>query len=161
MRKWDGTPHWQSESTYLGADDHGHWFGHPAGGHVSRPGAAFVSTAACAKLAPYDGWFVASFNGPEARLATYVDVATRPALTLGPDGWTMAAVDLDLDVVLTADGQLLLDDEDEFAAHQEQYGYPADVVAAAVSSGERVLAAIRAGAEPFATVGHRWLDRIT
>lgn len=160
MRKWDGTPHWRAEMTYLGADEHGHWCGNPAGTQVSRPGAEFVAVAACVKLAPHDGWFVANFNGPQAHLAIYTDMATPPELTHGPDGWTLGAVDLDLDVVLTDDGRLRLDDEDEFAAHREQFGYPPEVVAAAVRSSQQVLAAIRTGAEPFATIGHRWLDRI-
>ncbi len=66
-------------------------------------------------------------------------------------------VDLDLDVVLTREGHLFVDDEDEFAEHQVELGYPAEVVALAERWRDLVLAAVAAGDEPFATVGHEWL----
>ena len=68
-------------------------------------------------------------------------------------------VDLDLDVVLTRDGNLFVDDEDEFAEHQVALGYPPEVVALAEHWRDRVLAAVAAGDEPFASVGHEWLRR--
>ena len=68
-------------------------------------------------------------------------------------------VDLDLDVVLTRDGHLYVDDEDEFAEHRVQLGYPAEVVALAERWRDLVLAAVAGGDEPFATVGHAWLRR--
>lgn len=159
-RKWDGSPHWQTEMAFLGEDEHGLWLGSPAGNTVSRPGRQFVGLAACAKLIPHDGWFVAHFNGPESHLSVYTDIATPAVLGRDDDGWTLGAVDLDLDVVVTADGELRLDDEDEFAEHQVRYGYPPDVIATAEATAAELLAAIRAGAEPWVRVGHGWLARI-
>ena len=46
-------------------------------------------------------------------------------------------VDLDLDVVLTRDGDLLLDDEDEFDQHRVTLGYPDDLVAAGTAHRRR------------------------
>ena len=68
-------------------------------------------------------------------------------------------VDLDLDVVLTRAGHLFVDDEDEFAEHQVELGYPAEVVALAERWRDLVLSAVAAGDEPFGTVGHEWLRR--
>ena len=73
--------------------------------------------------------------------------------------WEVTMVDLDLDVVLTRDGHLYVDDEDEFAEHRVQLGYPAEVVALAERWRDLVLAAVAGGDEPFATVGHAWLGR--
>jgi len=47
-------------------------------------------------------------------------------------------VDLDLDVVLTREGHLFVDDEDEFAAHQVELGYPPEVVALAEGVARRL-----------------------
>jgi hypothetical protein len=76
----------------------------------------------------------------------------------GPE-WEVTMVDLDLDVVLTREGHLFVDDEDEFAEHQVELGYPAEVVALAERWRDLVLSAVAAGDEPFGTVGHEWLRR--
>lgn len=68
-------------------------------------------------------------------------------------------VDLDLDVVLTREGRLFVDDEDEFAEHQVLLGYPAEVIALAEQWRDTILAAVAAGEEPFASVEHDWLRR--
>ena len=66
-------------------------------------------------------------------------------------------VDLDLDVIRTRDGDLLLDDEDEFDQHRVLLGYPADVVELARGTAERLMMAGAAGHEPFGEAGGRWL----
>jgi protein associated with RNAse G/E len=63
-------------------------------------------------------------------------------------------VDLDLDVILRADGNLILDDEDEFDEHRVALGYPDDVVRLARDSSREVLDAIALGVEPFLSAGH-------
>ena len=69
-------------------------------------------------------------------------------------------VDLDLDVVLHRDGDLLLDDEDEFDEHRVTLGYPADVVALARRTADELMTAAAAGHEPFGPAGSRWLARL-
>ena len=55
----------------------------------------------------------------------YVNVAS-PATW---DNTTVSAVDLDLDVIRFArNGQIVIDDEDEFEQHIEHFGYPGDLV---------------------------------
>jgi protein associated with RNAse G/E len=68
-------------------------------------------------------------------------------------------VDLDLDVVLTREGHLFVDDEDEFEEHQVDLGYPPEIVELARHWRDHVHEAIAAGAEPFATVGFQRLER--
>jgi protein associated with RNAse G/E len=77
----------------------------------------------------------------------------------GEPEWEVTMVDLDLDVVLTRDGHLFVDDEDEFAEHQVALGYPPEIVTLAELWRDRVLAAVAAGDEPFGSVGHDWLRR--
>ncbi len=95
---------------------------------------------------------MASFNGRDVPTAIYVDVTDCPRW----DGNTVRAVDLDLDVIKRWDGTLLVDDEDEFAEHQVQYGYPAEVVDAAQRSCDALVASIVGGEEPWVSVGHAW-----
>ena len=150
--KRGGRPHWQMDLRYLGSDRYGEWLGSPAGMPMRRPGMTTRTDAECAFLVPHEGDFVASFNGRGVPTAIYVDVTDTP----GWDGGTVRAVDLDLDVVKAWDGTVLVDDEEEFAEHQVQLGYPPEVVDAAQRSCDALVAAISGGEEPWATVGHAW-----
>ena len=58
-------------------------------------------------------------------------------------------------------GRVWVDDEDEFAAHRARFGYPDHVVGLAMSSCDRVRAAMLAGRAPYDGETHlRWLDRL-
>jgi len=153
--KWGGRPHWEMDLRYLGADEFGHWLGSPSGLPMRRPGLESWAEAELAMLVPRRGDFVASFNGARVSDAIYVDITDRPVL----DDAGLRAVDLDLDVVLPHAGTLYVDDEDEFLEHQHEFGYPPEVVTAARASCDAVVAAIAAGEEPWATVGHAWAAR--
>jgi hypothetical protein len=150
--KWGGRPHWEMDLRYLGSDRFGEWLGSPPGMPMRRPGMTTSTDAECAFLVPHEGDFVASFNGRDVATAIYVDVTDTPRW----DGDTVRAVDLDLDVITAWDGTVLVDDEDEFAEHQVEYGYPVEVVEAAQRSCDALVAAISGGQEPWATVGHAW-----
>ena len=88
--------------------------------------------------------------------SVYVDVTTQAVW----DGPLVTMVDLDLDVIRSRDGDLLLDDEDEFDEHRVTLGYPADVVALARRTAEELMTAAAAGHEPFGPTGSRWLARL-
>ena len=92
-------------------------------------------------------------------MAAYVDITTPPSWSRDDERGldVVAMVDLDLDVVLRVDGELLIDDEDEFEEHRQSLGYPKDVVAVAESTTAAVFASIAAGDEPFHSVGQAWL----
>lgn len=168
LSKWGDRPHWAYDAVWLGEDEHGEWLGFPAGTSFTRPGASFVGQWDHIGLAPasVDGvapWHLATFyatQGPAwdrlggAGVQVYVDIATPWAW----DGSTLRAVDLDLDVIRGFDGQVIVDDEDEFAEHQVAYGYPPEVVAAARDSCDRVLTALGAGHPPYDGSHCRWHD---
>ncbi len=169
--KWGGARHWEWDGHYLGADAHGHWWYSPAGTRCVRPGRDFVETDGWVSLVPHEGAYAAGFYPAHREISVYVDMTTEPVWRrreAGDDGagdggagpeWEVTMVDLDLDVVLTREGHLYVDDEDEFALHQVELGYPSEVVALAERWRDLVHAAVAAREEPFATVGHAWLRR--
>jgi hypothetical protein len=172
MSKWGGRPHWEYDGTYLGTDELGDWIGFPTGTRFTRPGQDFTARNDQVGLvpAPVDGtgerpWFLATFHATGgalwpalggAAVAVYVDM-TSPAEW---DGTTLRAVDLDLDVIRGMNDRVVIDDEDEFAEHQVAFGYPADVIAAARTSCDRVHAAVVAGLSPYDGSHRPWLDRL-
>jgi predicted RNA-binding protein associated with RNAse of E/G family len=166
ITKWGDRPHWEFSATYLGEDEHGAWFGLPAGTPFRRPGAAFSSPNDQVTLLPREGWWVATFHAPGgttwvdlggASLDLYVDMTTPAEI----DGSTVRCVDLDLDVVRGVNGMVIVDDEDEFAEHRVAFGYPPEVVRAAEESCATVLAAATAGTPPFDGVASGvWLGRL-
>ena len=167
--KWGEGRHWEWVGRYLGADEHGDWWVAPPGTRCVRPGRDFIEEVGWVSVAPVGRGWAASFYPDPKHISVYVDMTT-PAVWQrragtgehgdeGPE-WEVTMVDLDLDVVLTREGLLFVDDEDEFAEHQVSLGYPPEVVALAEDAARTVLAAVAEGREPFATVGDAWLRRV-
>jgi hypothetical protein len=161
MTKWGDRPHWHIPAHWLGRDDQGDWLGIPAGTEMVRPGARVVSANVQVGLVPHAElaedrrWWLATFHGPGGNhgVATYVDITTPPSW----DGSLLRAVDLDLDVVEGETGRVWIDDEDEFAQHRTELGYPDDVAAAAMRACDQVQAAMVAGHPPYDGSHHPWL----
>ncbi len=154
QRKWPDKRHWQFEVSRLGEDEHGVWLYAPPSttaqrGHEPprRIDAGFVL------LVPENESWVAEFYWDHPWHEVYVNIGTVPAW----DGDRMHQIDLDLDVVRTLDGSVVVLDEDEFVDHQGRYGYPDHLVAAARTATERVVAMLTAREEPFAAAGLVWL----
>lgn len=82
----------------------------------------------------------------------YVNVATPASW----DGGTLTFVDLDLDVILRADGRLILDDEDEFEEHRATLGYPPELVTRARDAAALVMGLAAEGAWPFDGSLYAW-----
>lgn len=157
--KWGGARHWEWNGRYVGEDEFGHWWYAAPGTRCTRPGHDFVEVAGWVSLMPRDRAWAASFYPETKEISVYVDMTTVPewrprdSSDGGPE-WEVTMVDLDLDIVLTREGDLFVDDEDEFAEHQVELGYPAEVIALAEAAAVDVHAAIASGAEPFASLGH-------
>lgn len=155
-RKYDGKLHWHTWMRYLGEDQYGVWLG--AGpDSVSQRGEELeiVHPQAYVHLFPRDQWFTAMFNDEPSKTLIYCDITTP--VEFGQDEFTM--IDLDLDVVKRRDGSMYVDDEDEFAEHQVKYGYPADVIAQAQASCDRLVKAV-ATEEPFLATYKTYLDKL-
>ena len=162
MTKWGDRPHWEFDGVLLGSDEHGDWIGIPAGSHMARPGLELRSEWDQAGLVPADGpdaeraW-LATFHAEGNPVRTYVDITTPPRW----DGAVVRAVDLDLDIVRTTDERgTYVDDEDEFAEHQQLYGYPPELVELAERSRDRVHRAVLREQPPFDGTAESWLARV-
>ena len=160
MTKWGDRRHWHIPGHWLGSDEYGDWIAIPAGTLMVRPGAAVRSEVDQVGLVPpagapeTDRGFLATFHAPGGpRVSLYVDITTPPYW----DGPVVRAVDLDLDVVRGVDGRVWIDDEDEFAEHRVELGYPDDVASAAEASCDRVHAAVLADHAPYDGSHERWL----
>jgi hypothetical protein len=104
--------------------------------------------------------WLATFHAPAGEVWVYVDMTTPPVW----DGSTVRAVDLDLDVIRGLDGDVVVDDEDEFAEHRVAFGYPPEVVVLAEASRDRVRAAVLEEHAPYDGSHQRWqsvLDTLT
>jgi protein associated with RNAse G/E len=73
------------------------------------------------------------------------------------DAGEVTVVDLDLDVRRRRWGTIERLDEDEFAAHSVELGYPDEVRVQAVAASHWLAAALGDGTEPFMSEFHRWL----
>ncbi|HUC26154.1 MAG TPA: DUF402 domain-containing protein [Streptosporangiaceae bacterium] len=157
--KYDGSLHWHQTMQYLGEDEHGIWLGGPAGSTTQRGHEPpIVLEQAFVELIPEGQWWTATFNGDPARTEIYCDIGTPPRW---PSPAEVTMVDLDLDVLrVRADQQVVVVDEDEFAAHQVRYGYPADVISEAERAAAWLLDAISAKTEPFGAAFRGWLEMV-
>lgn len=163
MSKWDGSPHWATDFTYLGRDEAGHWLGGAVGERLWRPGADFGSAIAWVRCVPdLEGW-IATIDQPPHLVHHYVDIATPPLWQPTADGWLVSSVDLDLDVVRDRrlreghDDVVWVDDRDEFAEHQRRFNYPAPLIARAEHDCDTVEQRVRDRVHPFGDRGDRWL----
>jgi len=161
-RKWDGTAHWVVPGRYLGEDDHGWWVYQAKGEFCSRPGAAFYTRSHNVLLVPRVGEWVATFYDEDhpGDFRVYVDMAVGHEFKrIRPEVTEFHVVDMDLDVILFADGTSHLDDEDEFAERRVTMDYPDWLVETTESSSRDVLAALEARQGPFAGEADTWLAR--
>ncbi len=157
--KYDGSLHWHQTMQYLGEDVNGIWLGARAGATAQRGSEPPVRyDAPSVQLVPVGQWWTAVFNDTPARAEIYCDISTPPQWTTADE---VTMIDLDLDVVRRrSDHQVLLLDQDEFAAHQVRYGYPPEVISHAEQAAAWLLAAVSADAEPFRSVYHDWLAKV-
>ena len=150
--KWDGTSHWHFDLEALGRDEHGEWFGARAGARLQRGAEPSISwDCDFLVLRPHHGDYVVTFNA-SGKYPVYVDVTGPVTAT----DCRLQAIDLDLDVVRTATGEVRLLDEDEFAVHQVRYGYPDEVIRAAKATAADLLERVSARQEPFDRAAERW-----
>jgi hypothetical protein len=159
LTKWGDRPHWEFDAVLLGSDAHGDWIGIPRGTFMSRPGAEYVAPVDQVGLVPAPGpdeqrGWLATFHAVGGPVQVYVDMTTPPVW----DGPVLRAVDLDLDVVRGRTGRVWIDDEDEFAEHRVRFGYPEDVSRLAMTSCDRVRAAVAGRHAPYDGSSAVWLE---
>lgn len=153
--KYSGALHWHYRAQRLGEDRYGVWLGVPAGAVLRRGSEAPVTMERgfVQSIAP-GRWWTLLYNHEGHRVTHYIDVI-RPPQWHGGDLVTM--VDLDLDVVRRRDGNIELEDEDEFDHHRRLFGYPDWMAAKARGTAAALMLALEANREPFAATCRAWL----
>lgn len=154
--KYGGALHWGIETRRLGEDQWGIWLAYPEGanrwkGHEKRspnpdPGVVCV---------PHDDWWLMLYSPAHSTITHFIDVNT-------PGRWSdgqVELIDLDLDIVVNIDGSVEIDDEDEFAAHQVDLGYPSSMIDRARSTADRLLAEVSTGEEPYFETAAAWFEK--
>ncbi len=157
--KYPDTLHWGFEASFLGEDQYGKWASVPAGTRRWKGKEQVHPTTSDAVFcAPHDGWWHLHYNGPHtANYSMFVDINTPPRW-IGDGRYEM--IDLDLDVGMTHDGEIVVEDEDEFALHQVQLEYTAEMIRGARQTTEAIIEALASRAEPFFDVAEAWLNRV-
>jgi hypothetical protein len=153
--KWPRRPTSVAVTRFLGEDAFGRWLGVTAGDPWWKadrsPGGVFV--APIVKLVPSGTFWTACFHPADP--VVDVDIVL-------PVQWVDGAleeVDLELDVLRSADGTVWVRDRDAFDRVREAHAMPADVAARAQEACERVRGLVERAAEPFGDVGRGWLAR--
>jgi hypothetical protein len=139
----------------LGEDEFGRWLGVTKGdvwwaADRSRSGVFEMSFV---KVVPSGTFWTACFNPADP--VVDVDIVL-------PVQWVddvLEEVDLELDILRSADGSVRVRDREEFDRVCEAWAMPDDVAAQAEKTCERVRALVEQGAEPFGDVGRAWLSR--
>jgi protein associated with RNAse G/E len=158
-RKFDGSLHWNHAARRLGEDEHGVWLGVPVETQIFKgEPESDPLEAPFVMLMPRGAWWTASYNAVPHRTEIYCDITTEPRW---PTPHEVTMVDLDLDVRRRRAGAVELLDEDEFALHRVRFGYPPDVVDAALSAADWLYAAVRDRVEPFGVAYTPWLAQVT
>lgn len=156
-RKYPDHLHWQYEMLYLGEDHTGLWL-HLPSGTLARRGHApeqAIAPGFVALIPANDPWIV-EFTPHHTTHLIYVNIGTVPVVS----GVTVHQIDLDLDVVLTHEGEIVVLDEDEFVEHQERYGYPEEIIELAQTATREALIRLERRLSPFDGVADRWLARV-
>ncbi len=157
--KYPDALHWGFDAVYLGEDEHGWWVGLPAGSRRWKGDRPVAPSAEDAVLcAPWEGWWHLHYTGVGHDTYThFVDIVTQP---LWQSEGRYEMVDLDLDVALTPEGRVVVEDEDEFLIHQVKYGYTPEMIERALAETTRIIRALEHREEPFFAVAEGWLRRL-
>lgn len=151
--------HWGFEAQWLGEDEWGDWIAAPTGTRRWKGSAEVRPSVEPGVLcAPRDDWWHLHYTGRGSRnYVLFVDIITPP-VWISPNRYEM--IDLDLDVGITLDGEVVVEDEDEFEVHQVEYGYTEEMIAGAIAATERIVTALEQRKEPFFEVAQGWLERV-
>jgi hypothetical protein len=153
--KWPLRPTHISVTRLLGEDNFGQWLGVKQGdpwrsADHSRSG---VFEQSFVKVVPSGTYWTACFNLVDPVVDIDIVLPVRWV------GHVLEEVDLELDILRSADGGVHIRDRDEFNRVRTEWNMPNDIAAAAEATCEQVHALVQRDTEPFHSVGHAWLAR--
>ena len=153
--KWPKRPTSVGVFSLLGEDSFGEWIGIARGdawwsadrtrsGYFDRP---FV------KLVPRETFWTVCFHSIDPLIDVDIVLPVRRY-----DG-VIEEVDLELDVLRTADGRVQVRDQDIFDRMRTDWALPDDIAAQAQATCKEIRRCVESGAEPFGKVGGNWLSQ--
>ena len=153
--KWPQRPMAVAVTTLLGEDAFGRWLGIRRGdpwwaADHSRNG---VFEYSFVKLVPSDTFWTTCFHP--------VDPVVDVDIVL-PVRWiddVLEEVDLELDILRSAEGDVSVRDQETFEQVRTQWGMPDEIAREAETTCTRIRTLVERGAEPFGAVGQAWLAR--
>ena len=151
--------HWGFDAFRLGEDSWGDWIALPQGSKRWK-GAEIVrpSRETAVFCVPRGQWWHLHYNGPGVhRYVLFIDIVTPP-VWVSKDRYEM--IDLDLDVGMTNDGEVVVEDEDEFQVHQVEFAYSDEMIRNAEKATDQVVAMLENRQEPFFEVAESWLQMV-
>lgn len=151
--------HWGFEAQWLGEDEWGDWIGAPTGTRRWKGETTVRPSREPGVLcAPRGEWWHLHYNGAGSHnYVLFIDIVTPP-VWVSPNRYEM--IDLDLDVGITVDNEIVIEDEDEFELHQVRYAYSDEMIERARSETLRIVGSLENQEEPFFDVAARWLSRM-
>jgi hypothetical protein len=145
--KYDGTAHWIQPFTVISDDGTLVVTRYRARTPIFTSRGEFRSPYDSQVYFWRDRWYnVFRLAKPGCPLALWYCNITTPASF---EGDRLSYIDLDLDVSVRPDGCATLLDEEEFVAHQAQYGYPRELSDQARRAAAEVMALARRRGFPF------------
>jgi hypothetical protein len=151
--KWERRPKDVTRAHLLGEDAFGRWLGVRKGdpwwsADGLRSG---VFVESLVKLVPEGTFWTACFNPSDPMIDVDIVLPVR---------WiddVLEEVDLELDILRSADGSVHVRDQDEFERVRVAYAMPNAIAAQAEAACQRIRRLVEQGAEPFGSVGRGWL----
>ena len=153
--RWPHRPTSVAVACLLSEDEWGHWLGIARGNPwwAADGSHSGVFDMPFVKVIPNGTFWTACFHA--------VDPVVDVDIVL-PVHWRddeVEEVDLELDVLRSADGSVHVRDQDAFAYVRQVWAMPADISTQAEATCAQVRALVERGAEPFGAVGRAWLTR--
>jgi hypothetical protein len=153
--KWPERPTGVAVASLLGEDAFGRWLGITRGdpwwaADRSRSG---VFEFSFVKLVPSGTFWTVCFHPVEPAVDVDIVLPVRWA------GDVLEEVDLEVDILRTADGTVHVRDQDDFERVRKAWSMPDDIIAQVEATTEQIKALVEQHAEPFGEVGRGWLAR--
>ena len=151
--------HWRHDLIKLGEDEYGVWLGGPAGTVIQRGHEPPIEWMVpfVQLIAPHHWWTLIYNSVADRNHRIYVDMITQPCWVSDK---RVEMIDLDLDVVFDADGEVKVLDEDEFEENKMEFDYPESLVDRTRSTAAEVALKLARGEEPFGEAGATWLEQV-
>ncbi len=150
--------HWGFEGRSLGEDKYGSWIAVPSGSKRWKGRESVRPTREDGVFcAPHEGWWHLHYNGAMTQFSHFVDITTPPRW-VSENRYEM--IDLDLDVIVHQNGDVEIEDEDEFQIHQVKYGYTEEMILRAEAETKRIVEELENRREPFFDIAEEWLSRV-